>query len=122
MYPIARTNFGNPVGHAGTACDAVNETFGPFQHAVEHAFGSRHFPQYVHVDAALAVGALMGHPRLLNTAGDRVGDELLVPLHPRPPAIDLRDRLSGFGIAVGVDARECPDTAGGGPCARAFAI
>ena len=122
MHPVTRTNLGDPVGHAGTAGDAVDETLGPFQNAVEHAFGGRHFPQHVHVDAALAVGALMGHPRLLNAAGDRVGDEFLVPFHPRPPAIDLRDRLSGFGVAVGVDPRECPDTAGGGPGSRAFAI
>ena len=122
MHSVTRTDLGDPVGHAGAARDAVDETLGPFQHTVEHAFGRRHFPQYVHVDAALAVGTLVGHPRLLNTAGDRVGDEFLVPFHPRPPAIDLRDRLSSFGAAVGVDTRKCPDPSGSGPCSRAFAI
>ena len=64
----------------------------------------------------------MSHARLLNAAGDRVCDQFLVPLAPGPPEIDLWDRLSGLGVAVGIDPGECPDTAGGGPGSRALAI
>ncbi len=53
-----------------------------FQHAVQDALGRRHLPQHVHVDAALAVGALMGDARLVDAAVDGVGDQLLMALAP----------------------------------------
>ncbi len=70
-----------------------------FEHAVQDPLGGRHLPQHVHVDAALAVAALIGDARLLDAAGDRIGDQLLVPLAPRAAVIELRDQL-----AVSVDS------------------
>ena len=65
---------------------------GAFEHAVKYALGRRHLPQDVHVDAAFAARPLVGDARLLDAAGDRVGDQLLVPLAAGPAVIDLRDR------------------------------
>ena len=100
----------------------MNEALRALQDAVQHALGRRHFPQHVHVDAAFAVGALVGDARLVNAAGYRIGDELLVPLEPRSTVIDLRDRLPGFGVAVGVNPRKRSDASGCGPRAGAFAV
>ena len=65
-----------------------------FEHAVQDALGGGHLPQHVHVDAALAVRALIGDARLLDAAGDRVGDQLLMPLAAGAAVIELRDQLA----------------------------
>ena len=65
-----------------------------FEHAVQHALGGGHLPQHVHVDAALAVRPLVRDARLMDAAGDRVGDQLLMPLAPGAAVIDLRDQVA----------------------------
>ena len=91
---VARADLGDPVGHAGAAGDAVDQAAGAFEHAVQHLLGGGHLPQHVHVDAALAVRALVRDAGLMDAAGDRVGDQLLVALAPGAAVIDLRDRLA----------------------------
>src|SRR5439155_20535932 len=86
------------------------------------SLGGGHLPQHIHVDAALAVRALMRDARLLNAAGDRIGDQLLVPLAPGTPRIELRDQFAAFVVAVGVDPGERADPARGGPSAGTLAI
>ena len=64
-----------------------------------------------------------GHAtRLMDAAGDRIGEQLLVPLAPGRAAIDLVDAPALGVDAVGVDAGERADAAGRGPGARAFAV
>src|SRR5205814_10528135 len=84
--------------------------------------GGGHLPQHIHVDAALAVRALIGDPGLLDAAGDRVGDQLLMPLAAGAAEIDLRDQLAFVVVAVGIDAGEGADPARGGPCAGTLAV
>ncbi len=122
MDAVAGADLGNPVGHAGAAGDAVDQAPGAFEHAVQHPLGGRHLPQHVHVDAAFAVAALIGDAGLLDAAGDRIGNQLFVPLAPGAAAIKLRDQLALRAIAVGVDPREGADPAGRRPGARAFAV
>src|SRR6266850_3069097 len=74
------------------------------------------------MDPAFTVGALVRDARLLDPAGDRVGDQLFVPLASRPSVIDLRYRLTGLVIAVGIDPGERTDAAGCRPSAGALAI
>ncbi len=119
---IAGADLGNLVGHAGAAGDAVNEALGAFEHAVQNALGGRHLPQHVHVDAAFAVAALVCDTRLLDAAGDRIGDEFLVPLAPGASVIKLRDQLACFAVAVGIDPGEGADAPGCGPGTRALAV
>ena len=119
---VAGADLGDPVWHAGAAGDAVNEAARALQHPVQDPLGGGHLPQHVHVDAALAVRALMRDPRLLDAAGDRIGDQLLMPLAPGAPGIELRDQFAGLVVAVGVDPGEGADPAGGRPGARALAI
>src|ERR1700738_1813741 len=64
----------------------------------------------------------MRDARLLDAAGDRVGDQLFVPFAAGPSVIDLRNRLTGLGVAVGIDPGERTDTAGCRPSAGALAI
>src|SRR6516165_6456459 len=122
MHPVARTDFGDLVGHPRSASDAVDESLGALQHPVQYTFGRRHLPQYVHVDAAFAIGALVGYTRLLYPSGDRIGNEFFMSLASRSSVVDLRDRLAGLGVAVGVDPGESADATSGGPGSRAFAI
>ena len=35
--------------------DAVDQAFGAFQHAMQNPFSRRHFPQHIHMNAAVAV-------------------------------------------------------------------
>src|SRR5581483_496358 len=119
---VAGANLGDAVRHAGAAGDAVDEAARAFEYAVQHPLGRRHLPQHVHVDAALAVGALMGDARLLDAAGNRVRDQLLMALAPGTALVDLRNALAGLAVAVGVDAGERADPARGGPRARALAV
>jgi hypothetical protein len=100
----------------------VNEAARAFEHAVQDALGGRHLPQHVHVQAALAVRALMRDLRLIDPAGDGVADQLLVALAPGAPQVALRDLFTGLVDAVGVDAREGADPATGGPGTRTFAV
>src|SRR6266446_9073275 len=94
VYPVARTDLGNLVRHSGAAGDAVNESFSPFQHPVQHTLSRRHLPEHVHVNTAFAVRALMSNARLVDTARDRVRDEFFMSLDSRAPVIDLRDWLT----------------------------
>ena len=94
--PVAGADLGDLIWHAGAAGDAVDQALGAFEHAMQHAFGGGHFPQHVHVDAALAVAAFIGHARLLDAAGDGIGDQLFVSLAPGAPAIELRHQLAVF--------------------------
>src|SRR6516164_4739872 len=122
MHPVARTDFSDLVGHPRSASDAVDESLGALQHPVQYTFGRRHLPQYVHVDAAFSIGALVGYTRLLYPSGDRICNEFFMSLASCPPVVDLRDRLAGLGVAVSVDPGESADATGGGPGSRAFAI
>ena len=122
VNPVTGADLGDPVRHAGAAGDAVDQPAGAFQDAVQHALGRGHLPQNIHVDAALPVRALVGDAGLLDPAGDCVGDKFLMPLAAGAAEINLRDQLSRLVVAVGIHARECADTARGGPGARAFAI
>src|SRR5713101_3854821 len=120
--PVAGGNLGDPVRHAGTAGNAVDQSPRPFEDAMQHPLGRRHLPQHIHMNAAFAVRPLMGDARLLDTAGDGVGDQLLVALAPGSAEIELWDRLSRLIVAVGVDAGEGADPARGGPGARTLAV
>src|SRR5271155_2574328 len=64
----------------------------------------------------------MRDARLMNAAGDRVGDQFLVPLAPGAAVINLRDRMARGIEAVGIDAGKRADGAGSRPGSRAFAI
>src|SRR5579864_190557 len=119
---IAGADFGDLVGHAGAAGDAIDEPARAFEHAMEDALCRRHLPEHIHVDAALAVGALMGDARLMDAAGNRVGDELLMALAPRAAMVDLRDALALRVVAVGLDAGESADASGSSPGTGAFAV
>src|SRR5262249_27126060 len=109
-------------GHAGAAGDAVDEPARAFEHAVQDALGRGHLPQHVHVDATAATGALISDARLRDAAGDRIGDQLLVPLAPRAAVVDLQDAAAIGVIGIGIDAGERADAARGRPGARAFAV
>src|SRR5206468_2232373 len=108
--------------HAGAAGDAVNEAPGAVEDAVQDPLGGGHFPQDIHVDATAAVGALIGHARLLDAPRYRVGDQLLMALAPGASVVELRDQLARLVVAVGVDPGKRADPVGGGPGSRAFAI
>src|SRR5262249_44642950 len=112
---VARADLGDLVWHAGAAGDPVDQSPGAFEHTVQDALGGCHFPQHVHVYAALPAAPLIGDARLMDAAGDRVGDEFLVALAPGPAEIELRDQLPGLRTAVGVDAGKGADGAGRGP-------
>src|SRR6516164_1651430 len=99
MNAIAGADFGDLIGHARAAGDTVDEAARAFEHAVKDALRRRHLPQHVHVDAALAVRALMRDTRLMDAAGDGVGDELLMALAARAPVIELRNALAMAVIA-----------------------
>src|SRR5690349_8541932 len=119
---VAGADLGDLIRHAGTAGDAVDHAARAFQNPVQDTLGGRHFPQHIHVDAALAIRALIGDAGLLDAAGNRVGDELLMSLAPGAAVIDLRDQLAVLVVAVGVDAGEGADPARGGPGPRTLAI
>src|SRR5579875_1667234 len=74
------------------------------------------------MNATISTCPLISDAGLMDAAGDRVGDQLLVSLAPGAAVIDLPDKLAAFGVAVGVDPGERADPAGGGPGARAFPI
>src|ERR1700733_3242247 len=88
---VAGADPGHLVGHAGAAGDAVDQAFGAFEDAVQDLFGRTHLPQHVHMDAAAAAGRLMGDAGLVDAAGDREPDQLLLALAPSCAVIDLRD-------------------------------
>ena len=119
---IAGADLGDLVGHAGAAGDAVDQAAGAFEHAVQNPLGGRHLPQNVHVDAAFAVAAFMGDAGLLDAAGDRIGDQLFVPLAPGASVIDLGDQPTVVAITVGIDPGERADTAGCRPRPGALAV
>src|SRR5689334_13663947 len=89
---------------------------------MQDALGGGHLPQYVHMDAAVAIGALMRDARLMDAAGDGPRDQLLVPLAPCAAVIDLFHRLALRIAAVGIDAGESADAAGRRPSAGALAV
>src|SRR5262249_10349148 len=107
---------------AGAAGHAVDQSLGAFEDAVQHALGSSHLPQHVHVDAAAAIGLLVGDAGLMNAAADRKGNKLLMALAPCAAAVDLRYQVALPVIGIGVDAGERTDAAGRRPSSRAFAI
>src|ERR1700730_2271596 len=74
------------------------------------------------MDAAFTIRPLVSNACLVDPAGDRIGDELFVPLAPRPSMIDLRNRLTGLGKTVGIDPGKRADAAGRSPGAGALAI
>src|SRR5262249_26280164 len=117
-----RADLRDPVRHAGAASDAVDESARALQHAVQDALRRRHLPEHVHVEATLAVRALVGDLRLMDPARDRVADQLLVTLAARPAVIELRLPPALLVEAVGIDAREGADPARGRPGARALAV
>src|SRR6185312_10992582 len=119
---VLRADLGNSVRHAGAAGDTVDEAARALEDAVQDALGRRHLPQHVHVDAPGAVGALMRDARLMNAAGDRPGDELLVPLAPRASAIDLFHRLALRVAAVRIHAGESANAAGCRPSTGTLAV
>ena len=100
----------------------MDQALGAFQDAVEDALGRGHLPQDVHVDAALAVGDLVRDPGLGDAAGNRVADQLLVPLAPRLATIDLVDDVAVVIEAVGVHAGKCADPTSRCPGAGTFAV
>src|SRR5271154_4493138 len=89
---------------------------------MQHLLGGGHLPQYIHMDAALAIRPLVRDARLVDAAGDGVADQLVVPLTPGAAAIDLRDRLARRVEAVGVDAGKCANRARCCPGARALPV
>src|SRR5262249_57743880 len=109
--PVSGADLRDLVGHAGATSDAIDEPLGAFEDAVQDAFGGSHLPQHVHVNAAAAVGLLIGDARLMNTAADRKGDQFLVPLASRAAVIDLRNKVALCVIGIGIDSGECADAA-----------
>src|SRR5947208_16619292 len=119
---VTGADLGDAVGHAAAAGDAIDKSTRAFETAMQHTLGGGHLPQHIHVDAALAVRALIGDAGLLDAAGDRVGDQLLMPLTAGAAEIDLRDQLALVVVAVGIDAGEGADPARGGPCPGALPV
>src|SRR6185437_10608337 len=98
---VIGAQLGQLVGHAGAAGDAVDQSFGAFQHTVEDLLGRGHLPQDVHMDAAVAVGPLIGDLGLGDAAADGVGDQFLMPLPAGAAVIMLRDRIPVFVVGIG---------------------
>src|SRR6185437_2179565 len=119
---VTLADFGDLVGHAGAAGDAVDEATRAFEDAVQDALGGCHFPQDVHVDAALPIRALIGDARLMDAARDREGDQLLMPLAPSAALVDLFELVAIRIEAIGIDAREGADTAARRPGAGTLAV
>src|SRR5215469_359112 len=122
VYSVARADFRDFVGHPGAAGHPVDDPPGPFEHAMQDAFGGGHLPQHIHVNPALAAGALMRDARLLNAPGDRVRHQFFMAFEPGASSIDLRDRLPVLGIAVGIHPGEGTDPTGSAPSPGTLAI
>ena len=114
-------DLGHAIGHAGTAGHAVDQPFGALEDALQNPRRRRCFPEDVHVEAAAAAGGLMGDPRLVDAAPDRVGNQLLITLTPRLPSINLGNDMAGGVEKVGVDAGKRADAPGFGERSRAEA-
>ncbi len=112
MDAVFGADLGDAIRHAGAAGDAVDEALGPFEHAMQDGFGRPHLPQHIHMDAAIAVRGLVRHARLMDATGDRVADQLFMPLAPGLAVIDLWDHRAGGIEGVGIDAGEGADAAG----------
>ena len=122
MDAILGADLGDAVGHAGAAGDAVDEALGAFEDAVQHTLGAGHFPQHVHVQAAVAAHAIMGDAGLGDAALDRVVEQFLMAVAARLAVIDLRDRLAVLVIGIGIDAGEGADAAGQRPGAGGLPV
>ena len=122
MHPVLGGDLGDPVGHSGAAGHAVDKPLGPGEHAAQDALGAGHLPQDVHVDAALAAGQLVRDARLADAALDRIGEEFLVALAPRPAAVAHRDQLAPGIVGIRVHPGERADPARRRPRAAALPV
>jgi len=111
------------IRHPRAAGNAVDETTGPFEDAVENALRPAHLPQDVDVDGAKAAPQLRRRHviralDLLDCPFDGITDKLLVALAAAERGIDLRNDSPGRVIAVGVDRADRTDAARQRPRAR----
>ncbi len=109
VHAVAGADLGDLVGHAGAAGDAVDQAFGAFEDAVQDLFGGAHLPQHVHMDAAFAARRLVGDASLVDAAGDREADQLVLAFAPGCAVIDLWDQLAIGRVGIRVDAGEGAD-------------
>ena len=123
MHAILRGDFGEFVGHAGPAGHAVHHAARAFQHAMQDALGTAHFPQHIDVDGADAAlqfrgGDLIGALHLGDPAIDAVLHQFFMTIAAGGGAVDLRDDVAIGVIAVGVDRAHRANPAGQCPGAR----
>ncbi len=115
-------DLGKLVGHARAAGDAVDQALRAFEDSGEDAFRRAHFPQDVHMDAALPAGDFMRRLGLGDAALDRIGDEFLMPVTASFAVVNLLKDLAVVVIGIGIDAGKSSHASRGGPCAGAFAV
>ena len=115
-------DFGQLVRHARPAGHAGHQSLGALQHVLENLLRAAHFPQYVDVDGALAIGDVIGAAHLLHSAIDGKADQFLVAPLPREGLIALGHDFTFGVVGVGIDGGNRADTARGSPCARAGVI
>ena len=119
---IPRRDLGELVGHTGTTGNTRHKTLGIFQNTFEHGLRAAHFPQHVNIDRALAIGDLISLADLFGAAINAITDQLFMTLAAGLLGIDLRDDVSVFIGAVGVDCTDCADAARSSPRAGAGMI
>lgn len=109
------------VRQAGTAGNAVNQAFGLFQDAAQNSFGISHFPQHVHVNAAVSVGNLMSDLCLGDTALDGVFNHFFMAFCP-VLSKSLNNDIAFAVIKIRTDAGESPHAVFSGPRAGAASV
>ena len=69
---------------------------------MDDALGPAGFPQGIHVDATLTVGALVGNACLGNAAFDGVSDQFFKTFFTGFAFIDLRNGVAVFIVRIGI--------------------
>ena len=103
MNTIIARDFGQLIGHARTAGDAMDQATCAFQHAARNPFRPAHFPEDIGMDAALAAGQIPGALRLRDAALDAVFNQFFMPVAAGFAVIDLPDDAAIRVIAIGID-------------------
>ena len=88
----------------------MDKTFRSFQNAGNNLFRICQFPQFINMDSPVVSGYLMGNLRLSDTAFNRTGNQILMPLLTFYTHGTLHYRLAVFIIKISADQRNCPDT------------
>src|ERR1700734_1329535 len=102
MKLVAGSDFGDAIGHAGAAGDAIDDAFGAVKDAMQNALRCRHFPKNIHMNAASAAAKLMRFLRLRDAALDGIRDQLFMPVAARFSFVNLRNEITLRVVTVGV--------------------